>query len=243
MEALRALRFKKEDTLLDKADPRVRALIAIALASLSLCSQSLLKQAVILATAACIAACSRRGRRLLGVLKAAAPLALLILALNYLAAPQTGLASSVLMALRFLSLSVSFSLFFMTTSPDEVSLVLESIGCPREYAMLVTMSFRFVPTLALDVESVMHALRSRGFKLEKGGFIQRARNYVYLMIPLVVYEVRRSLMAAEALEARGFGSPRKPTSYASLRFSALDALLTAATAFYALLLLLAPIAP
>ncbi len=242
MEALRSLKFKKEDTLLDRTDPRVRGFITLAMAFASLYTQSLLKQVAILLTAACIAACSRRGRRFASVLRAATPLALLIFALNYLAAPQAGAVNSAMMALRFLSLSASFSLFFMTTSPDEVSLVLESAGCPREYAMLITMSFRFVPTLALDVESVMHALRSRGFKLEKGGLIERTRNYTYLMIPLIVYEVRRSLMAAEALEARGFGSPRKPTPYMSLRFRRLDALLAALMALYVFILLLVPLA-
>lgn len=235
IEALRALKFQKKNTLVDKADPRSRALISLVLASLSLYTQSLPKQVLLLATVACIAIIAGRGDRFLGIIKAATPLALLIFALNYITAPQLGIAGPALMALRFLALSASLSLFFMTTSPDEISLMLESISLPREYAMLITMSFRFVPTLAQDVESVMHALQSRGFELEKGGILQRVRNYVYLMVPLVIFEVRRSLMAAEALEARGFGSLKKPTSYAYLRFTALDGAVIALITLYALI--------
>jgi len=234
IEALRALKFKKENTPIDKTDPRSRALISLTLAFLSLYSQSLLKQSLLLATAACIAIVARRGARFVSILRATAPLALLIFVLNYITAPQPGWVGPALMALRFLTLSTSLSLFFMTTSPDEVSLMLESAHLPREYAMLITMSFRFVPTLALDVESVMHALQSRGFELEKGSLTQRVRNYVYLMVPLIIFEVRRSLMAAEALEARGFGSSRKPTSYIRLRFTALDGVAIALVTIYLL---------
>lgn len=234
IEALRALKFKKESTLIDKADPRSRAFISLALAFLSLYSQSLFKQSLLLATTACIAIIAKRGTRFISIVKAAAPLALLIFLLNYITVSQSDGMGPALMALRFLTLSTSISLFFMTTSPDEVSLILESARLPREYAMLITMSFRFVPTLALDVESVMHALQSRGFELEKGSLTQRLRNYVYLMVPLIIFEVRRSLMAAEALEARGFGSSRKPTSYIRLRFTILDGVLFVLVTLYVL---------
>lgn len=188
-----------------------------------------------------MASVARRWEKFLSVMKAAGPLAILIFVLNWITSYNYGFEVPALMALRFLSLSMSLSFFFMTTSPDEVSAMLESIGVPREYTMLITMSFRFVPTLALDVEAVTHALQSRGFELQRGGILQRARNYVYLMVPLVIFEVRRSLMAAEALEARGFGSPRKPTPYVRLRFTALDRILLLLIALLAVGFILVPL--
>ena len=237
MEALQAFRFKRENTVIDRADPRVRALLSASLAALSLYAQSIEKQLLIILTALAVAAAARRLKRLAGVVKAALPLSAMIFALNWLFGPRTGLVQPLVLALRFLALSASLSLFFMTTSPDELSLLLESMRLPREYSMLVTMSFRFVPTLALDVEAVMHALQSRGLELERGSITRRVKNYLYLMVPLIVHEVRRSLMAAEALEARGFGSPRKPSRYRELRAKTSDYLFIALLAAYIVLFL------
>jgi len=237
MEALRAFRFKRENTVIDKADPRVRALLSASLAALSLYAQSVEKHLMVILTVLAVAAVARRLRKLAGVVKAALPLSAVIFALNWLVGSRTDLVQPLVLALRFLALSASLSLFFMTTSPDELSLMLESMRLPREYSMLVTMSFRFVPTLALDVEAVMHALQSRGLELERGSITRRVKNYLYLMVPLIVYEVRRSLMAAEALEARGFGSPRKPTRYRELRAKRSDYLFVVLLAVYVALFL------
>uniref|UniRef100_A0A7C4F9U4 Energy-coupling factor transporter transmembrane protein EcfT n=1 Tax=Thermofilum pendens TaxID=2269 RepID=A0A7C4F9U4_THEPE len=237
MEALRAFRFKRENTVIDKADPRVRALLSASLAALSLYAQSVEKHLMVILTVLAVAAVARRLRKLAGVVKAALPLSAVIFALNWLVGSRTDLVQPLVLALRFLALSASLSLFFMTTSPDELSLMLESMRLPREYSMLVTMSFRFVPTLALDVEAVMHALQSRGLELERGSITRRVKNYLYLMVPLIVYEVRRSLMAAEALEARGFGSPRKPTRYRELRAKGSDYLFVVLLAVYVALFL------
>jgi len=237
MEALRAFRFKRENTVIDKADPRVRALLSASLAALSLYAQSVEKHLMVILTVLAVAAVARRLRKLARVVKAALPLSAVIFALNWLVGSRTDLVQPLVLALRFLALSASLSLFFMTTSPDELSLMLESMRLPREYSMLVTMSFRFVPTLALDVEAVMHALQSRGLELERGSITRRVKNYLYLMVPLIVYEVRRSLMAAEALEARGFGSPRKPTRYRELRAKRSDYLFVVLLAVYVALFL------
>ncbi len=47
--------------------------------------------------------------------------------------------------------------------------------------------------------------------------MQRIKNYAYLLIPLIVYEIRRSLMVAEALESRAFGATRSPTNVYKLK--------------------------
>jgi len=215
----------------------VRALLSMSLAALSLYAQSVEKQLLVILTVLAVATLARRLGKLAEVMKAALPLSVIIFILNWLVGPRTDLIQPLVLALRFLALSTSLSLFFMTTSPDELSLVLESMRLPREYSMLVTMSFRFVPTLALDVEAVMHALQSRGLELERGSIKKRVKNYLYLMVPLIVYEVRRSLMAAEALEARGFGSPRKPTRYRELRAKASDYLFLILLAVYIVIFL------
>ena len=92
---------------------------------------------------------------------------------------------------------------------------------------MFTMSLRFVPTLARDLQIITDAFRCKGLELEKGGLITRLKNYAKLLIPLMVLEVKRSLMIAEALEARGFGaSPRRVKPYKGLEMKPLDYLVS-----------------
>jgi hypothetical protein len=59
-------------------------------------------------------------------------------------------------------------------------------------------------------------------ELEKGNLIKRIRNYVPILIPLIVNAIRRSIELAEALESRAFGSSEKRESLITLRMKSLD---------------------
>lgn len=222
METLRAFRFTKRDSPLDRLDPRTRFAIAIVVAVLSLLTLSLPHLLLLFGVVTALAFWGKRGRLLLGGLRGVLPLAVMIFLLNWLTSVHEGIYTPLAMTLRFFVLTSAFSLFFLTTPPDELALALEEMRVPRDYSLLITMSFRFVPTLAQDVQIVIDALRSRGLELEKGGFRERVKNYVYLMVPLIVFEVRRSLMIAEALESRGFGAKVKPTRLVRLKMMRRD---------------------
>jgi energy-coupling factor transport system permease protein len=122
------------------------------------------------------------------------------------------------MALRFVTLMSSFSLFFLTTSPDDLSLALEQSHIPYEFCFAFTTAIRFVPVLAIEVQTIMDAQKSRGLEQEKGNFLKRIRNYIPILIPLIVGAIRRSLELAEAMESRAFGAKKKRTSLYRLIF-------------------------
>lgn len=126
------------------------------------------------------------------------------------------------MVFRFLALTSAFSVFFLTTTPDDFMSALEKIGLPKEYTLMFTMSMRFVPTLARDLQIIVDAQKSRGLELEKGSLIRKVKNYVPILIPLIIYEIRRSIMIAEALEARAFGALKQTTSYTELKMKFKD---------------------
>ncbi|TRO45433.1 hypothetical protein E2P30_01640, partial [Candidatus Bathyarchaeota archaeon] len=97
------------------------------------------------------------------------------------------------MTLRFVVLVESFSVFFLTTSPDHLGLALEQSRVPYEFAFAFTTAVRFVPVLAEEAQTIMDAQKARGLELEKGGILKRIRNYVPVLIPLIVSAIRRSL--------------------------------------------------
>ncbi|AKG38965.1 MAG: energy-coupling factor transporter transmembrane component T family protein [Infirmifilum sp.] len=224
MEALKAFKFTRKNSVVDKLDPRTRFFVTLLLAALSLLTLEVKRQLLLLVLVFIISIIAKRFSLLIKGLKGVVPIAVLIFLLNWITELSQGFATPLAMTLRFLVLTSSFSLFFLTTPPDDLALALEQMHVPRDYSLLVTMSFRFVPTLAQDVQLVLDALRSRGLEVEKGKLRDRVKNYVYLMVPLVVFEVRRSLMIAEALEARGFGARVKPSRMVTLKFAKRDAI-------------------
>ena len=133
------------------------------------------------------------------------------------------------MTLRFVVLVESFSVFFLTTSPDHLGLALEQTRVPYEFAFAFTTAVRFVPVLAEEAQTIMDAQKARGLELEKGGFLKRIRNYVPVLIPLIVSAIRRSLELAEAMESRAWGATKKRTNLYSLKLHRGDFALLAIT--------------
>ena len=133
------------------------------------------------------------------------------------------------MTLRFVVLVESFSVFFLTTSPDHLGLALELTRVPYEFAFAFTTAVRFVPVLAEEAQTIMDAQKARGLELEKGNFMKRIRNYIPVLIPLIVSAIRRSLELAEAMESRAWGATKKRTNLYALKLRKGDFALLAIT--------------
>jgi energy-coupling factor transport system permease protein len=139
------------------------------------------------------------------------------------------LESAIAMTLRFIVLVESFSVFFLTTSPDHLSLALEQTRIPYEFSFAFTTAVRFVPVLAEEAQTIMDAQKARGLELERGNFLKRIRNYIPILIPLIVGAIRRSLELAEAMESRAWGSTKKRTNLYVLKMHRGDFILIALT--------------
>jgi energy-coupling factor transport system permease protein len=133
------------------------------------------------------------------------------------------------LTLRFIVLVSSFSVFFLTTSPDMLGLALEQSHVPYEFSFAFTTAVRFVPVLAEEAQTIMDAQKARGLELEKGGFMKRIRNYIPILIPLIVSAIRRSLELAEAMESRAWGAVKKRTNLYALSLRRGDYALLAVT--------------
>jgi energy-coupling factor transport system permease protein len=126
------------------------------------------------------------------------------------------------MTVRFIVLVESFSIFFLTTSPDMLGLSLEQMGIPYEFCFAFTTAIRFVPVLAEEAQTIIDAQRSRGLDIEGGNLMKRIRNYIPILIPLIVNAIRRSLELAEAMESRAWGATKKRTTLYVLKMGKRD---------------------
>jgi energy-coupling factor transport system permease protein len=89
---------------------------------------------------------------------------------------------------------------------------LEQSHIPYEFCFAFTTAVRFVPVLAEEAQTIMDAQKARGLELEKGNFLKRIRNYIPILIPLIISAIRRSLELAEAMESRAWGAIQKRTN-------------------------------
>ncbi|MEM4568670.1 MAG: energy-coupling factor transporter transmembrane component T [Thermofilaceae archaeon] len=228
-QVLDIFRFRRKNTPLHALDPRAKFVMLLALSATSLALNDVLSLVVLLLIEAFLLKLGRSLKEWVQALKGLSLLLAMIFTLNYLTLPSHKLFTSTTMTLRFLCLTTAFSIFFLTTTADELAAALELSGVPREYSIMFTMSLRFVPSLARDLQTISDALKCRGLELEKGGLKERIRNYTYLLVPLIIYELRRSLMVAEALEARGFGAVKEVQPYIELKLKKRDYIAVAAS--------------
>jgi energy-coupling factor transport system permease protein len=93
---------------------------------------------------------------------------------------------------------------------------------PYDYALTFNMAMRFVPTLSKEAQIIMDAQKSRGLEMEKGNFLQKIKNYIPILVPLIVSSFRRAELVADAMESRAFGATKKRTSLFTLRLGDAD---------------------
>gem|GEM_PF-2165693 len=155
-------------------------------------------------------------------LKAAAFFSILIAILDFVFVG--GLLFSVTMGLRFLVVVSAFSVYSLTTSPEDTADAMLKAGFPYWLVTAFAMSVRFIPLISDEAQTIMEAQVSRGYEFKSRNPISLIKKYVPLLVPLLVISVMRADEAAQALETRGFGYTRNVTTFSDLRFREVDLL-------------------
>lgn len=120
--------------------------------------------------------------------------------------------------------------FLSVTKIEEFAYALQRAGLPYRIAFTITLTFRLVPVFLESATNVVQAQRCRGFDFDRGTPLQRLRRYVPILVPVFIGALRRADGMAIALDSRGFQSAGRRTSFASYRFTGLDALALLAVA-------------
>jgi len=223
VKVFEGLRFRKASSPIHRLDPRTKFIISCAVFTIAVLFTELTPLIVLFLLQIPIIVTARVVRQWFESLKGALLLGSMIFIMNLFV--RYTLIYSIAMSFRFLTLVASFSWFFLTTSPDDLGLALERSKVPYELCFAFTTAVRFVPVLADEAQTIIDAQRSRGLELDKGNMLMRIRNYLPILIPLIVNAIRRSLELAEAMESRAFGSEAKRTSLYVLKMEASDYLL------------------
>jgi energy-coupling factor transport system permease protein len=234
MSVFDGLKFRRVSSPIHVLDPRIKFLYVCSIFVVAILFSELLPLIILLLAQIPFVFLARVQKEWLRSLRGATFLAAVIFSTNlifrFIYAGYVLVAQDVEYALamttRFVVLIESFSVFFLTTSPDHLGLALEESHIPYEFCFAFTTAVRFVPVLAEEAQTIMDAQKARGLELEKGNFLKRIKNYIPILIPLIISAIRRSLELAEAMESRAWGAIKNRTNLYVLRIRRGDYLLT-----------------
>ena len=142
-----------------------------------------------------------------------------------------GILRAVFLAVRILLLVMATSLLLTyTTTPTTLTDALERVLHPLtwlrvpvyDFAMMMTIALRFIPTLVEETDRIMCAQKARGADFSSGSLLRRARALIPILIPLFVSSFRRAGELATAMECRCYRGGAGRTRLRVMRLRASD---------------------
>ncbi len=248
-------------SVLHRADPRTKILWTIIMMCLILTCQTFIQYGLVIILTLAAVICSHiRPKMLLKSLKAILFLLLFTLVFNLLFYKGTdvvysfwkitiyreALIFSAKMILRVTMLVVSASLLTFTTSSVSITDGLESLMKPlakikfpvHEFAMMMSIALRFIPTFADEPDRIIKAQSSRGAEFDSKNIFKVIKSYVPVLVPLFIGAFKSAEDMATAMEARCYSGGEGRTKYKVLRYSRIDLIIAIITLLFIIALVL-----
>ena len=134
------------------------------------------------------------------------------------------------MAFRFLVIITVSLTFIYTTTPRELVAALSSMGLPYRVSLILGLSLRHVHTTSDEYRAIKEAQTSRGLELDRGLLITRIKNYIPVVLPLLVRSIENAERLVLAMELRFFSFKGKRTKFFRPKMSGVDYAILAALA-------------
>ena len=143
------------------------------------------------------------------------------------------LINALFIVIRIVSLVSATSVFITyTTSPTMLTDAIEQLLSPlkkikipvHEFALIMTIALRMIPTLIDETDKIINAQKARGADFYSGNILKRAKALIPVLIPLIVSAFRRADELATAMECRCYRGGKGRTKMKKLRYSLNDLL-------------------
>jgi len=143
---------------------------------------------------------------------------------------KEGLIYAIFIILRILTLIMFCNILTLTTKSTDLNNALEYLLKPLEklhikvsiFSMMISIALRFIPTLFLEMDKILKAQASRGVDYNEGGFRQKIRQIVSILVPMFVVSFKRADDLSIAMEARGYIPGEKRTKLNILKMHFID---------------------
>jgi energy-coupling factor transport system permease protein len=141
-----------------------------------------------------------------------------------------GIRMSVFVILRLIIVLTLSTILTLTTKPTDLTQAMESFMRPLriiglnsdEFALIISISLRYIPTILDEANKIMLAQASRGADFSEGKLKDKIRQVVSLLVPMFIIAFKRSEDLADAMESRNFVPGKPRTRIHELRFGAWD---------------------
>ena len=110
--------------------------------------------------------------------------------------------------LRFLSMAAVGLPFAYAIAPGDIGPAFARLGVPYKFAYGMELTFRFVPSLAGDLQTTIDAQRVRGYEWEKRGRtpIGKLTRTIPMVTPVTINAIVGAEDTIDAMDLRGFGT-------------------------------------
>ncbi len=112
---------------------------------------------------------------------------------------------------RYLTMAtIGFPVAF-AIAPNDFGAAFHRLGVPEKFAFGIDLTFRFLPSLANDLQTTTDAQRIRGFDWSAGasGLLGRVRRAGPVIVPTIVNAIAGAEDTIDAMDLRGFGTGRR----------------------------------
>ena len=143
----------------------------------------------------------------------------------------SGLYNALFIVVRIVAMIIGTGIFLTyTTTPIQLTDGLEQLLSPlkalkvpvHEFAMMMTIALRFIPTIIEETEKIMAAQKARGADFTSGSLVKRAKALIPILIPLFISAFRRAGELATAMTCRCYRGGTGRTRLKVLKFSWVD---------------------
>ena len=154
---------------------------------------------------------------------------------------ESGLYNALFIVVRILAMIIGTSIFLTyTTTPIQLTDAIERLFSPlkvirvpvHEFAMMMTIALRFIPTIVEETEKIMAAQKARGTDFSNGPLTKRIKALIPIIIPLFVSAFRRAGDLATAMTCRCYRGGEGRTRMNVLKLSYRDFIALAIMAIF-----------
>ncbi len=155
----------------------------------------------------------------------------LLFSWKFISIYESGLYSAAFIIIRILAMIIGASIFLTyTTTPIQLTDAIERLFSPlkvlhvpvHEFAMMMTIALRFIPTIVEETEKIMAAQKARGTDFSNGPLMKRIKALIPIIIPLFVSAFRRAGDLATAMTCRCYRGGEGRTRMTVLKLSYRD---------------------
>lgn len=144
-----------------------------------------------------------------------------LIALGPLQLTSGGMLKALELAIRAAAIAfVTCTLLFTTPQPTLVRAFVK-LGLPYTWGLTISLALRFLPAIEDLFHTVRDAQAARGW-VAQGGLLKRFRDYIPILVAVLISTLRMSDQLTLALAARGLESTQSRTSWRELQMSARD---------------------